>query len=218
HAASNASCETAISGTSPASLKPFAALNPTRTPVNDPGPCTTTTAVKSPNRQPQVPITRRTAGTSRSEAVRPGKTSVATTASATVVSASATLPSLPQVSINKKRIIPLPPSPNQPHRQQSPPARLPYSTDAQRNTGARLRPPAPHRWPASRPATAIARTSRPPHPPGSRHGATPRPAWPETSRSPSLPPSPPATQSDSLPPATSPFSPSHAPPSLHDPL
>src|ERR1700722_13763809 len=130
----------AINGTPPASLSPLAALSPTRTPVNDPGPCTTTTAFRSRRLQPCDSISRRTAGTSLSEDDLPGSTSAETISRP---SASATLPSPPAVCINRSRIRHyLPQAPQELH---------PYWPDAQRSSDARQRQCALRRSPAERP-------------------------------------------------------------------
>ncbi len=70
----------AISGSLSASQRPLAALRPTRTPVNEPGPLTTAMASSDCRVRPAPLARSRIAGTRRSEAVRPGRVALATIA------------------------------------------------------------------------------------------------------------------------------------------
>ena len=75
--ASTARRESAISGRLRASQRPFAALRPTRTPVNEPGPDRTTTASSDARLRLALVARSRMVAMSRSDAVRPGSAAAA---------------------------------------------------------------------------------------------------------------------------------------------
>src|SRR5450631_2439678 len=94
--ASTARREIATSGKLSASQRPLAALNPTRTPVKEPGPCTATTASSDCSPTPVLAARSLMVATRRSDAVRPGRLTLPTIADP---SARAMLPVEPHVSM-----------------------------------------------------------------------------------------------------------------------